>query len=63
MQTMIKTYCDICGKKINMKDDGVTVSFRTDSIHNHNLVYEDKQLCVTCTQKVKAFIRNSAVKQ
>lgn len=57
---MIKTYCDICGKQINMQDDGVTVSFRTDSIHNHNLVYEDKQLCVTCTQKVKHFIRNSA---
>lgn len=57
---MIKTYCDICGKQINMHDDGVTVSFRTDSIHNHNLVYEDKQLCTACTQKVKVFIRNSA---
>ncbi len=57
---MIKTYCDICGKQINMKDDGVTVSFKTDSMHNHNLVYEDKQLCVTCTQKVKVFIRDSA---
>ena len=59
---MIKTYCDICGKQINMKDDGVTVSFRTDSIHNHNLVYEDKQLCTACTQKVKTFIHNSAEK-
>lgn len=60
---MIKTYCDICGKQINMKDDGVTVSFRTDNIHNHNLVYEDKQLCTACTHKLKVFIRDSAVKQ
>jgi len=59
---MIKIYCDICGKEINMHDDGVFVSFRTESIHNHNSVHEDKQLCITCTKKVKAFIRDSAEK-
>lgn len=59
---MIKTYCDICGKQINMYDDGVTVSFRTDNIYTLNKVNEDKHLCITCTRKVKAFIRDSAEK-
>lgn len=58
---MIKTYCDICGKQINMKDDGVSLSFRTENILKLNDVNADKQMCTACTNKVKAFILNSAV--
>lgn len=58
---MIKTYCDICGKQINMKEDGVSLNFRVENIHLINqFSNEDKQLCTACTQKVKAFIRDSA---
>lgn len=44
-------------------DDGVSLSFRTENILKLNDVNADKQLCTTCTQKVKVFIRNSAETQ
>ncbi len=57
---MVKHFCDICGKEINMKINGVSVSFRADNIHLLNDINEDKHLCIDCTSKVKEFIRNSA---
>ena len=57
---MIKYFCDMCNKPINMNVDGVSVMFNAQGIHIRNLTNEDKHLCSDCCIKVKNFIHNSA---
>lgn len=57
---MVRYFCKICGKEINMKEDGVTFSFHSDNVYAQNEMNEEDHLCTTCTRKVKAFIRDSA---
>lgn len=57
---MIKHFCDMCNKQINMNVDGVSVLFNAQGINIRNSMNEDKHLCSDCCRKVKAFIQNSA---
>mgnify|MGYP003292267142 FL=1 len=57
---MLKYYCDMCGKHINMNVDGVTLWFNAKGISIRNAVDEDKHLCSDCCNKVKSFITKSA---
>lgn len=60
---MLKYYCDMCGKHINMNIDGVTLLFNAQGLSMRNAVNEDKHLCIDCCNKVKGFIAQSAEKQ
>lgn len=57
---MIKHFCDMCSKQINMNVDGVSVMFNAQGIAIRNSVNEDLHLCLDCNQKLKVFIHNSA---
>ena len=57
---LLKYYCDMCGKPINMNVDGVTLLFNAKGISMRNAVNEDKHLCSDCCSKVKSFITKSA---
>lgn len=60
---MLKYYCDMCGKHINMNVDGVTLLFNAQDMSIRNAVNEDKHFCIDCCNKVKYFISQSAEKQ
>ncbi len=57
---MIKYFCDMCNKQINMNVDGVSVLFNAQGMAIRNSMNEDKHLCSDCCKKVKTFIHNSA---
>lgn len=57
---LLKYYCDMCGKHINMNVDGVTLLFNAQGMSMRNTVNEDKHLCIDCCNKVKSFITKSA---
>ena len=59
---MIKYFCNICKKEINMNVDGVSVMFNAQGIAVRNSVNEDLHLCLDCNQELKTFIHNSAEK-
>lgn len=57
---MIKYFCNICKKEINMNVDGVSVMFNAQGMAMRNSVNEDLHLCSECCHKLKTFIHNSA---
>lgn len=56
---MIECSCDMCGKKIDIHKECVSVTFRIENIEHFNSVNEDKQLCKSCCDKVKGYILSS----
>lgn len=56
---MLKYYCDMCGKHINMNVDGVTLLFNAQGMSMRNTVNEDKHLCIDCCNKVKGFMQTN----
>ena len=56
---MIECSCDMCGKRIDIRKECVSITFRTENIELFNSVNEDKQLCKSCCDKVKGYISSS----
>lgn len=63
---MVKTLCDMCGKEIDCRVDGVNLDFNDGDVarlFSDLTVLESKQLCIPCACAVVDYIKSERDKK
>lgn len=61
---MVKVFCDMCGREIDYEVDGVNMDFNRYGVVSFKSSFSaEKQLCVSCAERVCKFVDDGAETQ